>query len=241
MMEVIMKIALVTGANRGLGFETSKQLAKKGFKVYMASRDVQKGKMACDILKSEGLSVESIQLDVTKTKDIRNLVDKLKENKEIPDIIVNNAGVFLESLTDSGTSTSVLNVDPVIILKTIETNTMGPLKLFQALVPLMKEKGEGRIINISSGMGQLSEMEGQWPGYRISKTALNALTRILQSELRETEITVNSVCPGWVKTDMGGDTAPRSVEEGVQTTVWLATTDNPPAGKFFRDKEEISW
>ena len=240
-MEVTMKIALVTGANRGLGFETSKQLARKGFKVYMASRDEQKGKMACELLKAEGLKVESLVLDVTKTKDIRNIVDNLKSKNEIPDIIVNNAGVFLESLTETGTSTSVLNVDPVIILKTIETNTMGPLKLFQALVPLMKEKGEGRIINISSGMGQLTGMEGQWPGYRISKTALNALTRILQSELSETKITVNSVCPGWVKTDMGGDAAPRSVEEGVQTTVWLATTDNPPAGKFFRDKEEISW
>lgn len=241
MMEVTMKIALVTGANRGLGFETSKQLAKKGFKVYMASRDEQKGKMACEILSSAGLNVVALKMDVTKTKDIRSAVDLFKSNNETPDVIVNNAGVFLEMLSDSGNNESILNVDPVIILKTIETNTMGPLKLLQAFVPMMKDKDYGRIVNISSGMGQLQEMGGKAPGYRISKTSLNALTKILQAELSDTKITVNSVCPGWVKTDMGGDSAPRSVEEGVATTVWLATTDNPPAGKFFRDKEEINW
>lgn len=236
-----MKIALVTGANRGLGFETSRQLAQKGFKVYMASRDEQKGKVACEILQSEGLSVVSLKMDVTKTKEIRDAVDILKTNGDIPDVIVNNAGVFLESLTDTGTSTSVLNVDPVIILKTIETNTMGPLKLFQALVPFMKEKSDARIINISSGMGQLSDMGGQWPGYRMSKTSLNALTRILHAELEDSNIFVNSVCPGWVKTDMGGSNAPRTVQEGVETTVWLATIKDSPSGKFFRDSKEIDW
>lgn len=241
MMEVTMKIALVTGANRGLGFETSRQLAQQGFKVYMASRDEQKGKMACEILKSEGLNVTPLQMDVTKTKEIRNAVDMLKSNNEVPDVIVNNAGVFLESLTDTGTSSSVLNVDPVIILKTIETNTMGPLKLFQALVPLMKEKDDARIINISSGMGQLSDMGGNWPGYRMSKTSLNALTRILHAELEDSGVSVNSVCPGWVKTDMGGDNAPRTVQEGVKTTVWLATMENSPSGKFYRDCKEIEW
>lgn len=236
-----MKIALVTGANRGLGFETAKQLGLKGFKVYMASRDEQKGKAACDVLKSMGMQAEPIKMDVTKTKEIRDAVDMLKRNNEVPDVIVNNAGVFLESLTETGTSTSVLIVDPVIILKTIETNTMGPLKLFQALVPLMRDKDDARIINISSGMGQLTDMGGNWPGYRMSKTSLNALTKILQAEVADSNITVNSVCPGWVKTDMGGDTAPRTVEEGVKTTIWLATMENPPAGKFFRDCQEIAW
>lgn len=236
-----MKVALVTGANRGLGFETAKQLGLRGFKVYMASRDEQKGKAACDVLKSMGMNVESVKMDVTKTKEIRDAVDLFKKNKEIPDVIINNAGVFLESLTDTGTSTSVLIVDPVIILKTIETNTMGPLKLFQALVPLMKDKNDARIINISSGMGQLADMQGNWPGYRMSKTSLNALTKILQAEVLDTNITVNSVCPGWVKTDMGGEAATLTVEEGVKTTLWLATTDDPPAGKFFRDCKEIPW
>lgn len=236
-----MKIALVTGANRGLGFETSKQLAKKGFKVYMASRDEEKGKLASEILKSEGLDVASLKMDVTKTKEIRDAVDLLKSHNEIPDVIVNNAGVFLEMLPGSGKNESTLTVDPVIILKTIETNTMGPLKLLQAFIPLMQEKGGGRVINISSGMGQLSEMRGKAPGYRISKTSLNALTCILNAELEGTNIFINSVCPGWVKTDMGGESAPRSVEEGVKTTVWLATCDDSPSGKFFRDCAEIAW
>ena len=235
-----MKIAFVTGANRGLGFETSKQLAENGFKVYMGCRDGIKGKVAVDLLKEQGLNVELLEFDVTKTKEIRSAVDTLKANNEIPDVIVNNAGVFLEMLSE-GKNDSILSVDPVIVLKTIETNTMGPLKLLQALVPYMKDKDSARIINISSGMGQLAEMGPRAPGYRISKTALNALTKILDAELEDTNIFVNSVCPGWVKTDMGGDQATTSVTDGVKTTVWLATTENPPRGKFFRDKKEISW
>jgi NAD(P)-dependent dehydrogenase (short-subunit alcohol dehydrogenase family) len=235
-----MKIALVTGANRGLGFETSKQLANNGFKVYMGCRDGIKGKVACELLKEEGLNVELLEIDVTKTKEIRSAVDVLKSNNEIPDVIVNNAGVFLEMLSEK-VHDSILTVDPVIVLKTIETNTMGPLKLLQALVPYMKEKEDARIINISSEMGQLSEMGPRAPGYRISKTALNALTKILAAELEDTNIAVNSVCPGWVRTQMGGDNATSSISEGVETTIWLATTKNPPSGKFFRDQKEISW
>ena len=237
-----MKIALVTGANRGLGFETSRQLAMKGFKVYMGVRNPDKGIVAADILRSEGLDVEAVAMDVTKTQSIRNFVNFLREKNESLDVIINNAGVFLESEGPRDNSTaSVFKVDPIIILKTIETNTMGPLKLLQALIPLMQEKGEGRIINISSGMGSLTEMGGFWPGYRISKTALNALTKIMASELSATNIKVNSVCPGWVKTDMGGAEAPRSVEKGVETTIWLATTKQSPNGCFFRDKKEIAW
>lgn len=237
-----MKIALVTGANRGLGLETCRQLALKGFKVYMGIRSKEKGKAAQDILKSEGLKVESIELDVTKNQSIRDFLNLLKERNELLNVLVNNAGVFLESDGPRDISTaSFLSVDPVIILKTIETNTMGPLKLMQALVPLMKESGDARIINISSGMGALDEMQGFWPGYRMSKSALNALTRIASSELKEFNISVNSVCPGWVKTDMGGKEAPRSVQEGVETTIWLATTENCPTGGFFRDKKKVSW
>jgi NAD(P)-dependent dehydrogenase (short-subunit alcohol dehydrogenase family) len=239
-----MKIALVTGENRVLGFENSRQLAKNGFKVYMGVRSPDKGTAAADILRSEGLKVEAIAMDVTKTQSIRDFVNFLREKNESLDVIVNNAGVFLESEgpTDNSTA-SVFKVDPVIILKTIETNTMGPLRLLQALIPIMQaqENKDGRIINISSGMGSLNEMGGYWPGYRMSKTALNALTKIMAAELSETNIKVNSVCPGWVKTDMGGKQAPRSVEEGVQTTIWLATTDKCPNGGFFRDKKEISW
>lgn len=236
------KIALVTGANRGLGLETSRQLAAKGFKVYMACRDAKKGEEAVKKLRAQGHDVELIAMDVTKTAEIRSGVEILKHNGEIPDVLVNNAGVFLESAgPEHPENSSVLKVDPVIILKTIEINTMGPLKLFQALVPLMVEKNDARIINISSGMGALEGMDGHWPGYRMSKTALNALTKILSVELTGTSVKVNSVCPGWVRTDMGGENASRSVEEGVETTVWLATTSNCPTGGFYRDKKLISW
>jgi len=237
-----MKIALVTGANRGLGFETSKQLAIKGFKVYMGCRDEKKGLMAVQKLSNEKLNVEFIKLDVTKTADIRNIHDLLKKKNEKIDVLINNAGVFLESdgPTDD-VDASVFKVDPVIILKTIEANTMGPLNLIQAIVPFMLEAGEGRVINVSSGMGALSDMGGCWPGYRISKTALNALTKIVAAEVSNTNITVNSICPGWVKTDMGGESATRSIIDGVETAVWLATCDNPPQGKFLRDCKEIDW
>lgn len=237
-----MKVALVTGANRGLGFETSKQLAQKGYKVYMGCRDKKKGQAAADILTSAGLNVDFIALDVTKTQDVREILGRLKKNDETLELLVNNAGVFLES--DGPTNqlnASLFKVDPVIILKTIETNTIGPLKLIQSLVPQMIEKGKGRIVNVSSAMGQLQEPQGGWPGYRMSKTALNSLTCLLSAELEGTDVIVNSVCPGWVRTDMGGKNASRSVEEGVESIIWLATAEDIPRGKFIQDKKIISW
>lgn len=237
-----MKTVLITGANRGLGFEASKQLAKLGHFVYMGCRDQVKGEEAAEKLKKLGLSVQAVKLDVNSNKDIRRFLDLLKKEEMTLDILINNAGVFLESdgPTDKS-SASLFKVDPVIILKTIESNTMGPLKLIQSLVPLMIKQNSGRVINISSGMGQLNSMEGFWPGYRMSKTALNSITRILDSELGDYNIYTNSVCPGWVRTDMGGNSANLSVEEGVETIIWLATCENSPRGKFLQNKKEISW
>jgi len=234
-----MTIAIVTGANRGLGLETSKELAEKGFKVYMCCRDLEKGKIAAETLKSKGLNVEFVKLDITKTSEIRGFAEKLHALNEIPEVIVNNAGVILEP-TD-GEDAGIFNVDPIIFLKTIEVNTMGPLKLIQAFIPLMKERNSGRVINISSGMGALNKMSTIWPAYCMSKTSLNVITKILAEELEGTNISINSICPGWVRTDMGGQSATRSVKEGVTSTMWLATTKNPPSGKFIRDKEEIDW
>ena len=239
-MENQMKIALVTGANRGIGLEVSKQLARKEFKVYMGMRNPDDNQKLIEELLSEGLNIKAVKLDVTKTADVRAVQTLIKESEKHIDVLVNNAGVFLETL-GGGLESSVLNVDPVIVLKTIETNTIGPLKLIQAFAPLMLSKGSGRIINVSSGMGSLSEMEGKYPGYRMSKTALNALTEITQAEVTGSEIYINSVCPGWVRTDMGGESAHRSVAEGAETIVWLATTNNPPQGKFLRDKQIIDW
>ena len=138
--------------------------------------------------------------------------------------------------------TSALRIKPDTLRRALETNTLGPYQLMQKFAPMMKKAGYGRIVNLSSGMGQLEEMNGGYPGYRISKTALNALTRIFAEELLNTGVLVNSVCPGWVKTEMGGPNADRDVEEGADTIVWLATLpDDGPTGGFFRDREPIDW
>lgn len=237
-----MKTALVTGANRGIGFETSKQLAEIGFKVYMGCRSEEKGRIAAESLKSSGLDVEFVKLDVLSTKDVRTFIDDLKVNKVNLDVLVNNAGVFLESDGPEDKSTSsILKVDSVIILKTIETNTMGPLKLIQSILPKMLEQNSGRIINVSSGMGQLSSLTGHWPGYRMSKASLNVLTLMIADEFKNSNIIVNSVCPGWVKTDMGGQNASLSAKEGVDSIVWLASCDKSPNGKFISQKKVIDW
>lgn len=234
----VMKVSLVTGGNRGLGLAIVKELAAKGHMVYMGTRDLDKGSKACAGLVKEGLKIRPIELDVTKSSTIKDAVAKIKDENDYLDVLINNAGVMLDSGEGQN---SVLNVDPVIVMKTYEVNTVGALIMSQAIAPLMKEKGEGRIINISSGMGSLSEMEGGWAAYRMSKSSLNALTRILHAELNSFGISVNSVCPGWLRTDLGGERAPLSPEEGARTPVWLATMVDSPSGKFFRNKEEIEW
>lgn len=237
-MNAHKQIAIVTGANRGLGFETSRQLAQRGYQVVMTSRSVEKGRAAAEKLKKEGLDVVYFPLEVTNPAHIRQLEHFIEKEFGRLDVLVNNAGVFLDPRDPA--AASLFNAEIDIIRDTFETNTLGPLMLAQALVPLMR--GEGRVVNVSSGMGQLSEMNGGWPGYRLSKTALNAVTRILADELANTQIKVNSVCPGWVKTDMGGPDAERPVEQGAETIVWLATLpENGPSGGFFRDKQPIAW
>ena len=232
------KVAVVTGGNRGLGFEACRQLARAGAKVVLASRDPEKGEVAASALRGEGLDVTSYPLDVTDTASIGRLAAFIKERFGRLDILVNNAGVFLDS--SAADEASVLRSDPSVVRQTMEANTLGPMIVAQALIPLMN--GNGRVVNVSSGMGQLSEMEGGFPGYRLSKAALNALTRILAEELKDTGVKVNSVCPGWVRTDMGGPNAPRTPEQGVETIVWLASLpDDGPTGGFFRDKQPIPW
>lgn len=230
------KIALITGANRGLGLAATKKLAGLGFKVLMGCRDIESSQEVINALQAKGLDVEAIKLDVTKTSDIRGVHDYLRDSKDSLKILVNNAGVFLDSKSES-----ILNADPVIILKSIETNTMGPMQLIQSLAPLMAKSGGGQVINVSSGMGSLADMGINATGYRMSKTALNVLTKICNQELKTMNIAVNSICPGWCRTDMGGESATRSSEEGVDSIVWLAQHQNPPSGLFIRDREEIPW
>ena len=158
-------------------------------------------------------------------------------------MLVNNAGIFPDAPSAGDHSLpSVFDVPLDAIRSAMDTNVYGPLLLCQALVPLMKKNGYGRIVNLSSGMGQLTYMNGRCPAYRISKTSINALTRIVSEELKDENILVNSMCPGWVKTDMGGSGATREIPEGADTAVWLATlSDGSPSGKFFRDRKEFEW
>ncbi len=230
------RVAVVTGGNRGLGLEECRQLQERGLTVVLTSRDEAVGQASA---KTMGTQVVFHRLDVTDGPSIQDLAGFLDREFGRVDVLVNNAGVFLDS-TNAGASVFQARLD--LIRASMETNLLGPLSLAQALVPLMRRHNYGRVVNVSSGMGQLAEMAGQWPGYRLSKTALNALTRMLADELKGTNILVNSVCPGWVRTDMGGPDAERSVAEGASTIVWLATLpDGGPTGGFFRDRKPIPW
>ncbi len=228
---------MVTGANRGIGFEICRQLAAKKISVMLTSRDEAKGRMAVAQLRSQGLDVEFYQLDVTDALGIKRLGGFIERKYGAADILVNNAGIMADAK-----GSGVLDVQLQIVRSTMETNVYGSLILCQVLVPLMRKKNFGRIVNISSGSGQLSEMGVGVPAYRMSKTALNALTRTLAAELKGTNILVNSMCPGWVKTDMGGPNAVRTQAEGADTAVWLATLpDGSTSGGFYRDRKTISW
>lgn len=250
------KIALVTGANRGIGFEACRQLSKNGFKVILTSRKEAKGKEATEKLKKEGLDLSYHQLDVTNKKGIKNIYSYVKKEFGKLDVLVNNAGILLDHLDESkndkdsdyGISlddypeASIFKIKEEVYKKTLDVNFFGSMNLCKAFIPTMIKNDYGRIVNISSGMGQLSDMGGGWPAYRLSKTALNVLTRILADETRNYNILINSMCPGWVKTDMGGPNATRSPKQATETIVWLATLLNGgSSGSFFRDKKKIEW
>lgn len=235
------RVAIVTGANRGLGLEVCKQLASKDFLVVLTSRDEVKGKKSVDSLHEEGLTnIFFHQLDVTNIESIKKLENYIVNKLGQVDILVNNAAIYLDKKLPQNSSILMLNTDT--LNKTIETNLYGQLNLCQTFAPMMIERSYGRIVNVSSIAGQLTSMRGRHPAYRISKVAINALTRILASELEGTHVLVNAVCPGWVKTDLGGPNATRTVEEGASTVVWLATLPNDgPSGLFFRDNQPIDW
>ncbi len=232
-------IAIVTGAYRGLGLETCRQLALKGYTLVLTGRREQEGLMSAETLRQQGLEVHFHPLDVTEETSIQRLTDFIRDHFGRLDVLVNNAGIFPDPTPGSGRD-SVFDARLDTLRRGFEANTLGPLRLCQTLIPLMR--GKGRVVNVSSGMGQLSEMNGCCPGYRLSKAALNALTRILADELKHTAIKVNAVCPGWVRTQMGGPGATLSVEEGAQGIVWAATLpEDGPSGGFFRHGQPIAW
>lgn len=246
MSENDKKIALVTGANKGLGFEISRQLAKQGIRVILGARDPVKAQEACDKLKQEGLDVQFHTLDVNNGESIHETVDWIKEQFGTLHILVNNAGINLEFPSQ----VSIFDVSADTLSQTLQTNVYGPLLLSQLCISLMKKAGYGRVVNLSSTLGSLTDASNPnssytqvlSPAYRMSKTALNSLTVLFAKELRGTNILINSACPGWVQTDMGTTDAPGTVEQGADTPVWLATLpDDGPNGGFFNSRQPVAW
>jgi NAD(P)-dependent dehydrogenase (short-subunit alcohol dehydrogenase family) len=228
-------VVVVTGGNRGIGFEICRQLATRGARVVLTARKPAAGTAAVKKLAAQKLAATFHPLDVTDGNSIVALRDFLKDTYGHLDVLINNAGIIAKG------EAPALKVELATIRDTLETNALGPLHLSQTLLPLLKRGASPRIVNMSSGMGALTDNEGGHAAYRISKTALNAATAILAAELRGM-VAVNSVCPGWVNTDMGGPHAERDVADGADTAVWLAL-DAPAklTGKFVRDRKVIPW
>ncbi len=230
------RIALVTGGNRGIGLETCRQLARLGIKVILGSRDLAKGVAAAREMIEAGLPVEARQLDVANAQSIRECMNWVRRDMGRIDILVNNAGIMIEEA----------DADPLeeleIVRDTMQTNVYGPLLLSRLAIPIMKSRRHGRIVNLSSSMGSLTEMGAGYIAYRLSKAGINVVTRVLAAETEGMGILVNSVDPGWVQSVMGGSSATRTLYKGAETVVWLATIpDSGPSGLFFRDRKPIPW
>lgn len=231
-----MKTALITGANKGIGLEIARQLAGRGFKVLVSGRDTMRVEMAVRSLAGKGYDVAGVTLDVGNPASIRSAFEQLqKSGLTALDVLVNNAGVLI------GEHEDILAASEADLMETLRTNSLGPLWMVQVFMPML-HKG-ARIINVSSSAGAISQgVSGYAPLYSSSKTLENAITLHLATALRSKGVVVNAVCPGWVKTDMGGAGANRSVAKGAETPVWLATeAPTSITGKFLRDKKEIPW
>ena len=238
------RVALVTGASRGIGFEIANKLAAQKITVLIGARNQEKGVKAQELLRRRESAVHFILLDVTDVMSIQAAVGRIKDEFRRLDILVNNAGIMIDS------ETGITELNQTIFQNTLETNALGPLLLSQACLPMMKANNYGRIVNISSTLGSLTEIaspdsphaEVQAPAYRLSKTILNGITVLLAAAVRGTNILVNSACPGWVRTDIGGNQAPLSPQQGAETPVWLAMLpDGGPSGGFFRERQPIPW
>jgi NAD(P)-dependent dehydrogenase (short-subunit alcohol dehydrogenase family) len=231
------RVAVVTGANRGIGLEICRQLALRGLRVVLTSRDAGRGEQACRKLAADGGDIVFRCLDVVSDDSVAGLVRYIEKDQGRVDVLVNNAGIMIDP-----PGSGVLQTSLETFRKTMETNFFGALRLCQAIVPIMQRGHYGRIVNLSSGLGQLAQMGDGTAAYRASKAALNALTRMVAAAVSGEDILVNSMCPGWVRTELGGPNAARHVDKGAETAVWLAMLPHgSPSGGFFRDKTAIPW
>lgn len=232
------KVALITGANKGLGLEIARQLGQQGITVVLSARDEAKGQAAAATLKAEGIDAHSVKLDVTKAEDIAALPAYFEKNFSRLDILINNAGISLDKAGQT---------DPDAFRQTYETNVIAPWFIAQALLPLLQEAPAGRIVNHSSILGSLTILSTEMrdailPAYNSSKAALNMLTVQLANAVRNTRVKVNAGHPGWVKTDMGGDNAPLEIVDGAKTAVALALLpDDGPTGGYFHLGKTLPW
>jgi NAD(P)-dependent dehydrogenase (short-subunit alcohol dehydrogenase family) len=232
------EVALVTGANRGIGLEVARQLADRGYDVLLSARDGEKARAAAQQLEqATGATIRPLRLDVADAQSIDSAAEQVRADPGRLDVLVNNAGVG----SDFGVAGASPDFDK--IRSALETNFYGAYRLTIALLGLLRASEHPRIVNVSSGMGGVAEMGGWSPGYRVSKAALNAMTRILSTELKDEGFLVNSACPGFVNTDMGGPMgAKKSVQDGAAGVVWLATlADDGPTGGFFRDGRPVAF
>ena len=223
---------LVTGANRGIGKEIVRQLAEHGSHVFLGSRDLNKGQEVAKEIGSD--LVFPLELDVTSEESIAKAVEEVKSHTDRLDALINNAGIGVGRKT-------LVNPDIDEIKDIMQVNFYGPMMMNKHYLPLLRKSETGRIINMSSGMGAKDDLVGGYAGYRLSKWGLNGQTILLANELDGTNIKVAAMCPGWVRTDMGGASAPRSLDRGADTAVWLATTDDWETGKFWRDRKVIPY
>lgn len=227
------KTILVTGANKGIGHEIVRQLLAKGLRVFLTARNAEAGKKAMSGLEGD---VQFLQMDVADDASIENAVKTFAGQSEKLDVLINNAAIYPDGNLD------ILTISREQLVKTFQTNVFGPIKVTQAFLPYLKKSNEAKVINFSSGYGSIDGLTQKVPSYCLSKLTLNGTTIMFDQALRSQGIAVYVMCPGWVRTDMGGANADRSVEEGADTAVWLATeAPQDASGKFFRDRKVIAW
>ena len=232
----IRRTAIITGANRGIGLEICRQLARLDYRVILTSREEDQGRRAVETLPNTGGEILFHPLDVSIQESILHLREFVVSRFGAVDVLVNNAAILPDQYG------RILKVEVDKFRAALDTNTLGPLMLCQAFIPIMLKQDYGRVVNVSSGAGQIGNMVNDMPAYRLSKIALNGLTLMLAESVKGSNVLVNAGCPGWVRSDMGGPNADRSLEEGAQGIVWLATLpDGGPSGGFFRDRQQISW